>query len=188
MRLTRRRGRQAGIEGMEQSLEYLRTDRVDLMQVHNLIDTETQLATCREWKAQGRIRYLGIATSSTRQYDRFLQVMNKEPLDFIQVNYSLGARDAAERILPLARDRGIAVLVNLPFGRGRLFNRVGERTLPGWAREIDCETWAQVFLEYVTSHPAVTCAIPGTTKVRHAVDNMGAARGALPDQALAAGS
>ena len=139
-------------------------------------------------KAQGRIRYLGITTSSTRQYDRFLQVMNKEPLDFIQVNYSLGARDAAERILPLARDRGIAVLVNLPFGRGRLFNRVGERTLPGWAREIDCETWAQVFLKYVTSHPAVTCAIPGTTKVRHAVDNMGVARGALPDQALAAGS
>jgi aryl-alcohol dehydrogenase-like predicted oxidoreductase len=179
-----REGREAGIERMEASMRFLRTDRIDLMQVHNLRDSDTQLGTLREWKAQGRIRYLGVTTSSARQYEALGRIMERETLDFVQINYSLGARGAAERLLPLAADRGMAVLINLPFGRGRLFRRVGDRPLPGWAAEFDCESWGQFFLKYVLSHPAVTCPIPGTTKEHHAVDNMGAARGRLPDMAL----
>lgn len=177
-------GKQAGLDVMEASFNYLHTDRVDLMQVHNLRDTDTQLETMRQWKDQGRIRYLGVTTSSQRQHERFAEVMEKHDLDFVQLNYSLGSRQAAERLLPLAADRGTGVLVNLPFGRGRLFQRVGERSLPDWAADIDAESWGQVFLKYVISHPAITVAIPGTTKEHHAVDNMGAARGRLPDAAL----
>jgi aryl-alcohol dehydrogenase-like predicted oxidoreductase len=179
-----REGEAAGIERLERSFRLLRTDQVDLMQVHNLRDVDTQLGTLRGWKQEGRIRYLGITTSSGRQYEAFEDVMRREDLDFIQVNYSLGGRDAADRILPLAQDRGMAVLINLPFGRGRLFARVGDRPLPDWAAEIDAGSWGQVFLKYVISHPAVTAAIPGTTKPHHAVDNMGACRGSLPDPAL----
>ncbi len=179
-----RQGREAGLERMEASFDKLRTDRVDLMQVHNLRDAVTQLAAMREWKQAGRLRYTGITTSSDRQYEAMAQIMSVEVFDFIQVDYSLGNRSAADRILPLAADRGMAVLVNLPFGRARLFRAVGDRPLPDWAADIDCSTWAQVFLKYVVSHPAVTCAIPGTTKEHHAVDNMGAARGRLPDAAL----
>jgi len=176
-----RRGREAGVERMEGSLERIGTDRVDLMQVHNLRDTETQLETMRAWKAEGRIRYVGVTTSSDRQYAELERIMEAEELDFVQVDYSLGNRSAAERILPLARDRGTATLVNLPFGRGRLFEAVGDTPLPGWAAGIDVETWAQFFLKYVISHPAVTVAIPGTTQPDHARDNVGAMRGRLPD-------
>ncbi|MDH3495369.1 MAG: aldo/keto reductase [Gemmatimonadota bacterium] len=179
-----REGRDVGVERMNASFEKLRTDRIDLMQVHNLRDTATQLATMREWKQAGRIRYVGITTSSDRQYDAFERVMAAEQLDFIQVDYSLNNRTAAERILPLAQDRGAAVLVNLPFGRASLFRAVGDRAVPGWAAEFDCTSWAQFFLKYIIAHPAVTCAIPGTTKDYHAVDNMGAAQGRLPDAAL----
>lgn len=176
-----REGEEAGIERMEASFDKLGTDRIDLMQVHNLRDTRTQLATMREWKEAGRLRYIGITTSSDRQYERMAGIMSEEELDFIQVDYSLGNRSAEDRILPLAADRGMAVLVNLPFGRTRLFQAVGDRPLPDWAAEIDCETWAQVFLKYVVSHPAITVAIPGTTKEQHIRDNMRAAHGRLPD-------
>lgn len=177
-------GREAGIEQMEESFRRLHTDRIDLMQVHNLADVETQLATLREWKAAGRIRYLGITTSFDRQYEDFERVMREQEMDFIQVNYSLGDRGAGERILPLAADRGMAVLVNLPYARGRLFQKVDDRPLPEWAAEFDCESWGQFFLKFVLSEPAVTCAIPGTAKMTYLEDNLGAARGRLPDPEL----
>ncbi len=180
----RAEGREAGIDQMEESLRRLHTDRIDLMQVHNLVDVETQLATLREWKAAGRIRYLGITTSFDRQYEDFERVMREQSMDFIQVNYSLGDRGAGERILPLAADRGMAVLVNLPYARGRLFQKVGDRPLPQWAAEFDCESWGQFFLKFVLSEPAVTCAIPGTAKMTYLEDNLGAARGRLPDPEL----
>ena len=177
----RAEGREAGIDQMEDSLRHLRTEQIDLMQVHNLVDVETQLATLRDWKEAGRIRYLGITTSFERQFDEFESVMREQELDFIQVNYSLGDRTAGERILPLAADRGMAVLINLPYGRGRLFQRVGERPLPEWAADFDCESWGHFFLKFVVSNPAVTCVIPGTAKLAYLVDNLGAARGRLPD-------
>lgn len=178
-----REGREAGVERMESSLEKIGTDHVDLMQVHNLRGAATQLETMRAWKEEGRIRYLGVTTSSDRQYDRLESIMEEQDLDFVQVDYSLANRTAAERILPLARDRGMATLINLPFGRGRLFEAVGDRALPDWAAEIDVETWAQFFLKYVISHPAATVAIPGTTQPHHARDNVGAMTGRLPDRA-----
>ncbi len=180
----RAEGREAGIEQMEESFRRLHTDQIDLMQVHNLVDVETQLATLRELKAAGRIRYLGITTSFDRQYEDFERVMREQEMDFIQVNYSLGDRGAGERILPLAADRGMAVLINLPYGRGRLFRTVGDRPLPEWAAEFDCESWGQFFLKFVLSEPAVTCAIPGTAKMTYLEDNLGAARGRLPDPEL----
>jgi aryl-alcohol dehydrogenase-like predicted oxidoreductase len=179
-----REDRDEGLKRIDDSFRYLRTDRLDLMQVHNLRGVDTQLGTLRDLKAQGRIRYLGITTSSDRQYPRMIEILEREILDFIQVDYALDNRNVADRILPLAADRGMAVLVNLPFGRGRLFRAVGQRPLPDWAAEIDCSTWAQVFLKYVVSHPAITCVIPGTTKEHHAVDNQGAGRGRLPDAVL----
>lgn len=177
-----REGREAGIERMEASLDKIGTDHVELMQVHNLRDAATQLETMRQWRDEGRIRYVGITTSFEGQYEDFERVMKNEELDFIQVDYSLGNRNAAQRILPLARDRGMATLINLPFGRGKLFEAVGDRELPEWAREFDAESWAQFFLKYVISHPAVTVAIPGMTQPKHARDNAGAMRGRLPDQ------
>lgn len=178
-----REGREAGIERMEASLEKIGTDHVDLMQVHNLRDARTQLGTMRDWKEEGRIRYVGVTTSSDRQYERLEGLLREEELDFVQVDYSLANRSAAERILPLARDRGVATLINLPFGRGRLFRAVGDRPLPDWAAGFDAGSWAQFFLKYVISHPAVTVAIPGTTEPGHARDNVGAMRGRLPDAA-----
>ncbi len=178
------RGRSAGIEQLEQSFKRLRTPKIDLIAVHNLRDTQTQLRTLRQWKQAGRIRYVGITTSSERQYPEFEQTMKVETLDFIQVDYALDNRKADQRILPLAADRGMAVMINLPFGRGRLFQAVQGKTLPSWASDFDCSTWAQFFLKYIVSHPAVTCAVPGTSKGDHLVDNLGAARGRLPDAAM----
>lgn len=175
--------RRAGIAQMEDSLRRLRTDHVELMQVHNLHGWRDHLATLREWKQEGRIRYLGITVSSNRHYPEMERIMRREALDFIQVDYAIDERSAGERILPLAADRGCAVLINLPFGRGRLFRRVRGHELPDWAAEFDCASWAQFFLKYVVSHPAVTAAIPGMTEPGHAVDNLGAARGRLPDAA-----
>ena len=177
-------GREAGIEQMEQSLKRLRTRKIDLIAVHNLWDTQTQLRTLREWKQAGRIRYVGITTSSDRQYQEFEQTMKTEALDFIQVDYAIDNRNAEQRILPLAADRGMAVMINLPFGRGRLFGTVQGQPLPPWARDFDCASWAQFFLKYIVSHPAATCAIPGTAKVEYVIDNLGAARGRLPDPAM----
>ncbi len=176
-----RQGREAGIERMDASLRALRTPRIDLMQVHNLTDTANQLTTLREWKAAGLVRYVGVTTSSPAQYAELERLLREETIDFVQLDYALDHREAADRLLPLAADRGVAVLVNLPFGRGRLFQAVGNRPLPDWAAGLGCATWAQFFLKYVVSHPAVTCAIPGMTKPEHAIDNLGACRGRLPN-------
>ena len=174
----------AGVAEMENSLRVLHRRTIDLLQVHNLRGWQTQLATLREWKAAGKVRYIGITTSRNSQYGDFAAVMENEDLDFIQVNYSLAQRQAEERILPLAADRGMAVLVNLPFGRGRLFQAVEGHELPEWAAEFDAGSWGQFFLKYIISHPAVNCPIPATTKAHHARDNMGAAYGRLPDEAM----
>jgi aryl-alcohol dehydrogenase-like predicted oxidoreductase len=177
-------GRDEGIKQIEESFKKYRTNKLDLIAVHNLRDTETQLRTLREMKQAGRIRYVGITTSFDNQYGEFEQVMKKESLDFIQVDYALDNRDAGERIIPLAADRGMAVMINLPFGRGRLFNAVQGKKLPEWANEIDCQSWAQFFLKYIVSQPAITCAVPGMARPEYVVDNLGAARGRLPDAAM----
>jgi aryl-alcohol dehydrogenase-like predicted oxidoreductase len=174
-------GREAGIREIEASFRRLRASRVDLIAVHNLRDSATQLRTLRELKQAGRIRYVGITTSFPRQYPDFERTMRAETLDFIQVDYALDSRDAAATILPLAADRGMAVMINLPFGRGRLFQAVQGKALPPWAAGFDCASWAQFFLKYIVSHPAVTCCVPGTARVDYLLDNLGAAQGRLPD-------
>ena len=179
-----REDQQQGIERMNRSFELLGGDQIDLMQVHNLRGTEKELETMKAWKEQGRFRYLGVTTHNPQQYEEMEGVMRRHPLDFIQLNYSLADPAAEKRILPLARDRGIAVLVNLPFARGRLFKAVANRPLPDWAADMDAHSWGQVFLKYILSYPASTIPIPGTTKPHHAEDNMGAAVGRLPDAAL----
>ena len=168
---------------IEQSFEILHTDKIDLIQVHNLVGLDDVLPVLREMKAAGRIRYVGVSTSSGRQYADFIKMMEKEDLDFIQVNYSMTSRTAAERILPLARDRGMAVLVNLPYSRGRVFQRAGDRAIPDWAADY-ADTWGQFFLKYILANPAVTCVIPGTAKIKYLEDNLGAARGPMPDAAM----
>lgn len=164
----------------------LQMDRIDLMMVHNLGGTETLLPLMRELKQEGKFRYLGISTSSDRQYPALMEIMRNEPLDFIEVDYSIGNRNAEETILPLAQERGMAVLVNVPFGgrRATVLQEVAGKPLPDFAKEIDATSWAQLFLKYLVSHPAVTAAIPGTTRVEHAIDNNGGARGRLPDAAM----
>jgi len=174
-------GREEGIEQMERSMRRMRVERMDLMQIHNLRDWRVHLPVLRDWKVQGRIRYLGITTSNPAQYEEFAAVMASETLDFVQLNYDITTRGAEEVLLPLAKQRGMAVLVNRPFGGGNLFPRVRGRDLPSWAGEFDCASWAQFFLKFVVSHPSVTCAIPATSNPRHAVDNMGAGFGRLPD-------
>ena len=176
-------GRDAGVAQMEQSSRLLRKPRLDLMQIHNLVDWRTHLATLREWKQAGRIRYLGITHYTASAYDELERVLRGERVDFVQLNYSLGEREAERRILPLARERGVAVLVNRPFAEGNLFGRVRGQTLPSWAAEFDCASWAQFFLKWILAHPAVTCVIPATSKPEHLADNMKAGVGALPDAA-----
>jgi len=176
-------GRESGVTQMEQSLRRLRARRLDLMQIHNLLDWRTHLRTLREWKAAGRIRYLGVTHYTASAYDELERVLRAEPLDFVQVNYSLGERQAERRLLPLARERGIAVLVNRPFAEGGLFQRVRGRALPAWVAEVGCESWAQVFLKWILAHPAVTCVIPATSRPQHLADNMKAGGGPLPDAA-----
>ena len=176
----------SGIERIENSFDLLGGESFELMQVHNLRGVDIQLRTMRELKEQGRLRYIGVTTSNDRQYEEMESVIAEHQLDFVQVDYSLGNRNASNRLLPLAQDRGIAVLVNLPFGRGRLFDAVGDRPLPDWAADIDATSWAQVFLKYVMSHSTGAIPIPGTTKPHHAEDNLNAARGRLPDATLRA--
>ena len=176
-----RNGLKQALEEMERSFVQLRTERIDLLQVHNLSGVDEILPVLREWKADGRIRYLGVSTSFERQYDDFVRVMEREDLDFIQVDYALDNRNAETRILPLAAERGMAVLTNLPFGRGRVLDAFGARALPDWARAAGIDSWAQFALKWVASHPAVTCAIPGTATLKYLRDNLGAAHGTMPD-------
>jgi len=174
-------GRQAGIAQMNQSFARLQAQRIDLMQVHNLVDWRTHLATQREWKAQGRVRYIGITHYTASAYDEVEAVLRAEALDFLQINYSRDARQAEQRLLPLAQARGVAVIVNRPFGGGEQLRRLRNRPLPGWAKEIGCTSWAQVLLKFVLSHNAVTCTIPGTSRPEHMADNAAAGAGTLPD-------
>jgi aryl-alcohol dehydrogenase-like predicted oxidoreductase len=181
-KISTRGGREAGIAQQEESFRDWRRDVIDLNQVHNLQDTAIHLTTIRQAKEEGRTRYVGVTTSFGGQYERMERVLRTEELDFFQVNYSLGEREAAERLIPLAQDRGIAVIVNEPFNVGRLFGAASGRELPDWAAEFDCESWAQFFLKYILSHPAVTTVIPATGDPEHLVDNMGAGIGRLPDE------
>jgi aryl-alcohol dehydrogenase-like predicted oxidoreductase len=176
--------RASGIQQMEESMRRLHTDRIDLMQIHNLVGVDQRLPVLREWKQAGRFRYIGATTSFDRQYDAFEKLMREQQLDFIQIDYSIDDRAVERRILPLAADRGMAVLVNSPFRRGRTFMPVQGKPLPDWTAELGVTTWAQVFLKYLASHPSVTCVIPGTERVQFLVDNMVAAHGRLPDPAL----
>jgi aryl-alcohol dehydrogenase-like predicted oxidoreductase len=158
--------------------------RFDLLQVHNFLDWETHLATLREMKAQGRVRYIGVTTSHGRRHDLAEHILKTEKIDFIQFTYNVAQREAEERLLPLAADRGVAVIINRPFDGGELFGAKTSRPLPGWARELQCDSWAEAFLKFVVSHPAVTCAIPATSKPDHLGQNMRALIGPLPDAAL----
>ncbi len=165
----------------DRSFRLLKYQQIDLMQCHNLIDWRNAIPMMRDLKDAGRVRYIGITTSRENQYGDFEAIMKDESLDFVQVNYSLAdQRRSADRLLPLAADRGMAVLVNRPFGGGGVFGKLSGRELPDFATEFDCESWGQFLLKYALSHPAVTAAIPGMTKVRHVEDNMGAALGRLP--------
>jgi aryl-alcohol dehydrogenase-like predicted oxidoreductase len=178
------RGRDAGIHQMEQSLARLRTDRIDLMQVHNLVDLKTQTATIEAWQKQGRIRYSGITHYDASAYPELEKLVATRRYDFVQFNYSLAERDAEQRLLPLAQETGTAVIINRPFAQGELFAKTKGRPLPSWAAEFDCTSWAQFFLKYIVSNPAVTCAIPATRNPKHLNDNMAAGSDKLPDAAM----
>jgi len=177
-------GKAEGVQQMEHSQAVLGKKPLDLIQVHNLTDWETQLANLNEWKKQGRVRYTGITASRISAHADIVRAMEKERVDFVQINYSLMEREAEERVLPVAKERGVAVLVNRPFGRGDLFGRVREKPLPEWAAEIDCKTWGQFFLKWIVAHPAVTCVIPATSKPQHMEDNMQGGMGRLPDEKM----
>jgi diketogulonate reductase-like aldo/keto reductase len=174
-------GRPAGIAQMERSMQRLGVDVIDLMQIHNLRDWKTHLPVLREWKQKGRIRYIGITTSHGRDHEALAQILRTETLDFVQFSYNIEDRTADQRLLPLAADHGIAVLINRPFQRGSLFHKTRGHRLPPWSAEIDCHSWAQFFLKFIIAHPVVTCVIPATSKVKHMTDNMAAGVGRLPD-------
>jgi aryl-alcohol dehydrogenase-like predicted oxidoreductase len=173
-----------GAASLERSLQRLRTSRIDLLQVHNLSGIAELIPQMQQWRKAGKIHYIGATTSRLSQHAELMTAMRSYPLDFIQVDYSLANREAATDVLPLALERKQAVLINLPFGRSSLFTQAASRKLPEWAADIDVSSWGQYFLKYVISHPAVTCVIPGSTKVSHLEDNQGAGRGRLPDAAM----
>jgi len=173
-----------GGDSYQASMARLQTDRLEVMMVHNLRNAASELAALREWQQDGRIKYIGLTTSRREQFAEMEELMLSQTIDFVQLNYSMVDREAEKRLLPLAAQKGIAVMVNLPFARGRLFGKVADTPLPAWAGEFDCESWGQFFLKYIISHPAVTAAIPGTRKEHHLVDNFAAAMGQLPDAAL----
>ncbi len=177
-------GELAGRLQMEASRRLWKVPRFDLLQVHNLLDWETHLATLRQWKAEGRVRYVGVTTSHGRRHDLAARILRREQLDFVQFTYNVTHREAERDLLALAADRGVAVIVNRPFDGGALFGPRTARPLPGWARELDCASWAEAFLKFVVSHPAVTCAIPATSRPAHMRENMRALSGPLPDRAL----
>ena len=177
-------GKQGGIEQMQNSLRRMGVDVMDLMKIHNLRDWKIHLPTLRQWKEKGKIRYIGITTSHGRSHAELEQIMRKEPLDSVQFSYSIGNRTVEDRLLPLAADRGVATLINRPFERGELFQRVKGKSLPDWSAEFDCRSWVQFFLKFIVSHPAVTCVIPATSKVHHMQDNMSAGLGHLPTETM----
>lgn len=177
-------GRQAGIRQMEDSMKRLRVQRLDLMQVHNLVDVHTQLATLRDWKAAGRIRYLGVTHYHAGAHADLEKLIAPGNVDTVQVNYSLAEPDADRRLLRVAGDSGTAVIVNRPFAEGAVFARVKGRPVPDWAKEAGCPSWAQFFLKWILAQPAVTCVIPGTRNAKHVAENLGAASGPLPDEAM----
>ena len=177
-------GRDAGIAQMRNSLRLLKTDRIDLMQIHNLVDWRAHMPTLRAWKAEGRIRYLGITHYTQSAHGELESVMRTEKWDFVQLNYALDDRAVERTLLPLAAERGIAVIVNQPFGGGGLLRKLSSRKLPDWAGEIGVTSWAQLLLKFVLANPAVTCVIPGTGKPAHMTDNLQAGFGVYPDAAL----
>lgn len=177
-------GRENGVKQMQQSMRRLGVGRIDLMQIHNLRDWEIHLATLRQWKADGKIRYLGITTSHGRFHAELEAIMKREALDFVQFSYNILDRDAEQRLLPLSQERGIAALINRPYQRGGLFRTVRGKPLPAWAADIDCASWGQFFLKFIVSHPGATCAIPATSKLKHMVDNMAAGFGRLPNATM----
>jgi len=170
-----------GIEQMERSMSLLGRKRVELMQVHNLVDLDVHLRTLRRWKEEGRIKYVGITHYTTSSYPDLISIIEREKLDFVQFNYSVTTREAEKKLLPLCADRGVAVLINRAFEDGNLFSRVRDKPVPAWAAEFGAKSWAQVFLKFVLAHPAVTCVIPATGKLKNALDNLAAGVGALPD-------
>jgi diketogulonate reductase-like aldo/keto reductase len=175
-------GRDAGIRQMEDSLRKLKRERIELMQIHNLLDAKTHLATLKDWKKSGKIKYLGVTHYHAGAYAELEQAIKGGEMDFVQLNYSITEREAETRLLNLAKEVGTAVIVNRPFAQGGLFSRTKDKPLPDWAAEFDCKSWAQFFLKYIVSHPAVTCVIPATRNVKHLADNMGASMGRLPDE------
>ncbi|WP_460843380.1 aldo/keto reductase [Noviherbaspirillum agri] len=177
-------GKDEGMAQMEASMKKLRADPIDLMQVHNLVDVERHLETLQEWKRAGRVRYIGVTHYTASGHAGVAQIIESQPIDFIQINYSVGEREAEQRLLPLARERGVAVIANRPFAGGDVFRRLRDKPVPAWAADIDCDSWAQLLLKFVVSHPALTCAIPATSNPVHLRDNMRAGYGRLPDEKL----
>ncbi len=177
-------GREAGIAQMEKSFKLFHTDRIDLMQIHNLLDWQTHLPTLTAWKREGRIRLLGVTHYTEGAHGTLEAVLQLGGFDFVQINYAIDDRGAERRLLQTARDKGVAVLVNRPFGGGGLMRKLSGRPLPGWAKDIGCTSWAQILLKFVLAHPAITCAIPGTSKPEHMRDNIQAGTGDYPDAGL----
>jgi aryl-alcohol dehydrogenase-like predicted oxidoreductase len=175
------RGARSGVEQMTHSAQMLKTQRLDLIQVHNLLDLDTHLKTLRAWKDAGRVRYIGITHYTVGAHAQLARVLEREQLDFVQFNYSPVTRAAEQRLLPLAAERGVAVLINRPFEDGELFQRVRGKALPPWAAELDVASWGQLALKFIAAQPAVTCIIPATGKLSHLQDNLGGGRGRLPD-------
>ncbi len=173
------KGQQAGVDQMRQSMQYWGLKQFDLMQIHNLVDWKTHLRTLRDWKEQGLIKHIGITTSHGRNHSELTEILEKEPFDFVQLTYNIRDREVERRLLPLATDKGMAVIVNRPFNG--LFGYTKGKPLPAYAGEINCRSWAQFYLKFAISHPAVTCAIPATSKIKHLRDNMVAGTGILPD-------
>jgi len=173
-------GKEQGLEQMEVSRQQWGIKRFDLMQIHNLIDWETHLETLKQMKAEGKIRYVGITTSHGRDHNELINILKKHDFDFVQLTYNIGNRDVESPLLSIAQEKGIAVIVNRPYQRGALFHQVKGKSVPTWAQEFDCTSWGQYFLKFAVSHPAVNCAIPATSKVKHMQDNMQAGRGRLP--------
>jgi diketogulonate reductase-like aldo/keto reductase len=176
-------GEKAGIQQMNNSMALLKRNKIDLMQIHNLLDWQTHIKTLRAWKDEGKIRYIGITHYTEGAFSSIEEILKTTPVDFLQINYSLLSRKAEQRLLPLAQEKKVAVIINQPFEEGQLFSRVKGKALPDWASEFDCKSWAQLFLKFILAQEAVTCVIPGTSKPQHMLDNLGAAYGQLPTPA-----